>query len=116
MGSGQSQPTTPNIDSAVGNDQMSEPESKMQRSPPKPPRNESSFARAQRKCSKKKRAYDACYTAQLTGKGEECDDLFEAYRTCFLRWMSKDMESRGVAVKEGSMIAEFKEETDDDEL
>ncbi|KAL7466987.1 hypothetical protein ACHAXS_007255 [Conticribra weissflogii] len=113
MGSRQSQPSILPTDATVGNDQHIEIEGEIQRSPRKPPRDESSFARAQRKCNKKKRAYDACYTAQLSGKGEECDDLFEAYRTCFLRCMSKDMESRGVAVKEGSMIAEYKEEIKD---
>mmetsp|Transcript_22895 Transcript_22895/g.55197 ORF Transcript_22895/g.55197 Transcript_22895/m.55197 type:complete len:130 (-) Transcript_22895:1987-2376(-) len=76
----------------------------------RPPKNESGYSRAQRKCHRKKRAYDACYTAQLSSKEEDCSDFFEAYRTCFLRVMAKNMESRGVQVSENSMIGEYKEE------
>lgn len=75
---------------------------------------ESGYARAQRLCRKKKRAYDACYTAQISSKEEDCDDLFETYRTCFLNVMSKDMQKRGVKVSEDSMIGEYKEELADD--
>ena len=46
--------------------------------------NESGYARAQRICRQKKRTYDACYTAQLTNREEDGNDLFEDYRTCFL--------------------------------
>mmetsp|Transcript_11547 Transcript_11547/g.17503 ORF Transcript_11547/g.17503 Transcript_11547/m.17503 type:complete len:128 (+) Transcript_11547:197-580(+) len=81
----------------------------------KPPKNESGYSRATRVCNKKKRAYDACYTAQLSSKEEDCDDLFETYRTCFLRVIAKDMEKRGVKVSENSMIGEYKDETADDE-
>mmetsp|Transcript_8357 Transcript_8357/g.15156 ORF Transcript_8357/g.15156 Transcript_8357/m.15156 type:complete len:133 (-) Transcript_8357:132-530(-) len=81
----------------------------------KPIRNESGYARAQRVCRKKKGAYDACYTDQLASKEENCDDLFESYHTCFLRVMAKDMEKRGVAVSENSMIGEYKEEAMDEE-
>lgn len=76
----------------------------------KPPENESVYYRAQRICRKQKRKYDACYTAQLSSKEEDCNDLFEAYRTCFLRIMAKDMENRGVKVSESSMIGEYKDE------
>ena len=82
-----------------------------------PPQNESGYARATRICQKKKLAYDRCYTAQLSSKEEDCNDLFETYRTCFLRIMSKDMERRGIKVSENSMIGEYKEEVaeeDDD--
>jgi len=76
---------------------------------------ESGYALATRKCRKKQRLYDACYTAALSSKEEDCEELFEAYRTCFLKWMSKDMRQRGVQVSENSMIGEFLEdETDDD--
>eukprot|EP00584_Thalassiosira_punctigera_P023837 CAMPEP_0172554218 /NCGR_PEP_ID=MMETSP1067-20121228/53695_1 /TAXON_ID=265564 ORGANISM="Thalassiosira punctigera, Strain Tpunct2005C2" /NCGR_SAMPLE_ID=MMETSP1067 /ASSEMBLY_ACC=CAM_ASM_000444 /LENGTH=133 /DNA_ID=CAMNT_0013342545 /DNA_START=48 /DNA_END=449 /DNA_ORIENTATION=+ len=81
----------------------------------KPPKNESGYSRAQRVCRKKKRAYDACYTAALSSKEEDCDDLFEVYRTCFLRVMAKDMEKRGVEVSENSMIGEYKEELEVEE-
>lgn len=77
--------------------------------------NESGPARAQRICRKKKRAYDACYTAQLSSKEEDCNDLFDQYRSCFLRVMTRDMEKRGVKVSENSMIGEYKEDTAEDE-
>ncbi len=76
----------------------------------KPPENESGYDRAQRICRKKKRKYDACYTAQLSSKEEDCNDLFEAYRTCFLHIMAKNMEKRGVKVNESSMIGEYNDE------
>ena len=80
-------------------------------------KNESGFQRAQRKCRKKKRAYDACYTAQLSNKEEDCADLFDAYRSCFMSAMSRDMEKRGVQVNSNSMVGEFKDENtmNDDE-
>ena len=74
----------------------------------------SGYDRATRVCRKKKRAYDACYTAQLTSKEEDCDELFETYRTCFLRVIAKDMKRRGVKVSENSMIGEYKAEEDDE--
>ena len=76
----------------------------------KPPENESGYDKAQRICRKQKRKYDACYTAQLSSKEEDCNDLFEAYRTCFLRIMAKDMEKRGIKVNESSMIGEYNDE------
>ena len=75
---------------------------------------ESGYTLARRKCAKKQRLYDACYTAALSSKDEDCGELFEAYRTCFLKWMSKDMEKRGVKVNGGSMVGEFLEELNDD--
>ena len=80
-----------------------------------PPKNETGYDRAQRVCRKKKRAYDACYTAQLSSKEEDCSDLFEEYRSCFLRVIAKDMDKRGVQVSENSMIGEFKEEIADED-
>jgi hypothetical protein len=77
----------------------------------KPPENESGYARAQRICRRKKRTYDACYTAQLSSKEEDCNELFESYRNCFLKVIAKDMKKRGVKVNETSMIGEYKEET-----
>ncbi|KAL3781983.1 hypothetical protein ACHAW5_006073 [Stephanodiscus triporus] len=80
----------------------------------KPPKNETGYARAQRICRRKKRAYDACYTAQLSSKEEDCNELFEAYRNCFLNVIAKDMEKRGVKVNEKSMIGEHKGESADE--
>ena len=78
-----------------------------------PPENESGYARAQRICRKKRRTYDACYTAQLSSKDEDCNDLFEDYRNCFLKIMANDMEKRGVKVSDTSMIGECKDEIDE---
>ena len=50
-------------------------------------------------------------TAQLSSKEEDCNELFESYRNCFLKVIAKDMEKRGVKVNETSMIGEYKEET-----
>lgn len=86
---------------------------KIKRKPP--PKNESGYARAERLCRKKKRIYDACYTAALSSKEEDCEELFDSYRTCFLKNMTRDMEKRGVQVSSGSMVGEFKEEVEDDE-
>jgi len=78
------------------------------------PQNESGYARAERICRKKKRVYDACYTAALSSKEEDCEELFDAYRSCFLRVMTKDMEKRGIKVNAGSMVGEYKEEVEDE--
>eukprot|EP00970_Alexandrium_tamarense_P009658 scaffold1936_cov201-Alexandrium_tamarense.AAC.11 len=117
MGSSQSQPTTTTdqhfettIDATTSVTTTTANKAKI-----KPPRNESSYAKAQRKCNKKKISYDACYTAALSSKEEDCADLFESYKSCFLRVMTNDMERRGVKVKEGSMIGEYKEEIEDEE-
>ena len=85
------------------------------KSKPKPPQNETGYDRATRICRKKKRLYDACYTAQLSSKEEDCDELFESYKTCFLRVMTKDMEKRGVKVSENSMIGEYKDEIEEED-
>jgi hypothetical protein len=103
MGSSQSRPApisdpNPSI-AAPSSDSITS-----QQSPSKSRANESGFARAQRKCRKKKLLYDACYTAQLSSKDEDCGEFFDAYRTCFLKVMSKDMQGRGVKVTEGSMV------------
>uniref|UniRef100_A0A7S2M0W9 Uncharacterized protein n=1 Tax=Skeletonema marinoi TaxID=267567 RepID=A0A7S2M0W9_9STRA len=79
------------------------------------PKNESGYARSERLCRKKKRVYDACYTAALSSKEEDCEELFDTYRSCFLKAMTKDMEKRGIQVNSGSMVGEFKEEVEDDE-
>ena len=107
-----------NVDSTTAATSQSNTENnsnttKIKRKPP--PKNESGYARAERLCRKKKRIYDACYTAALSSKEEDCEELFDAYRLCFLKNMTKDMEKRGVQVNSGSMVGEFKEEVEDDE-
>ncbi|KAL3798267.1 hypothetical protein HJC23_000181 [Cyclotella cryptica] len=109
MGSSQSQPSPISDPNPPSSDSTSSQQSRSN-----PPANESGFARAQRKCRKKKLLYDACYTAQLSSKDEDCGELFDAYRTCFLKVMRNDMERRGVKVTGGSMIGEFVEETEGD--
>jgi hypothetical protein len=74
------------------------------------PKNESGYAKAERICRKKKRVYDACYTAALSSKEEDCEELFDTYRSCFLRVLTKDMEKRGVKVNSGSMLGEYQDE------
>ena len=74
------------------------------------PKNESGYAKAERICRKKKRVYDACYTAALSSKEEDCEELFDTYRKCFLRVLTKDMEKRGVKVNSGSMLGEYQDE------
>ena len=81
----------------------------------RPPENETGYARAERICRKKKGAHDACYTSQLSSKEEDCYDLFESYRTCFMRAMAKDMQKRGVKASENSMIGEYNEEAEEEE-
>ena len=106
MGSQQSQPSQP----AEGATQTeTNPASIKQR------QEESGYALAARKCRKKQRLYDACYTAALSSKEEDCEELFETYRTCFLKWMSKDMRERGVQVSENSMVGDFLEEEADED-
>jgi len=51
----------------------------------------------------------------LSSKEEDCEELFDTYRSCFLKAMTKDMEKRGIQVNSGSMVGEFKEEVEDDE-
>ena len=80
-----------------------------------PPKNETGYDKATRICRKKKRLYDACYTAQLSDKEENCEELFETYRNCFMRVMHKDMAKRGVKISENSMIGEYKEDVADED-
>jgi hypothetical protein len=106
MGSTQSTPSSPPTEAP--------PTAPTQTTPSTQPPTESGYALAKRKCLKKQRLYDACYTAALSSKDEDCGELFEAYRTCFLKWMSRDMVRRGVRVSGGSMVGEFLEEESED--
>jgi hypothetical protein len=114
MGSQQSQPT-PISDAAEPSSTSSSPSSpsKQQTATNTKRTNETGYDLATRKCARPKRLYDACYTAALTNKEEDCGELFDNFRMCFLKWMRKDMERRGVSVSSGSMIGEFIEEEED---
>ena len=66
-------------------------------------------------CRKKKRAYDECndkyYKAGFltaTSMENPCDDLFETYKTCFLKGMRKEVwDKQGLPPpREGSDLAE----------
>jgi len=81
----------------------------------KQPKNETGYDKATRICRKKKKLYDACYTAQLSDKEENCEELFDAYKSCFMRVMHKDMAKRGVKISENSMIGEYKEDVADED-
>ena len=42
---------------------------------------------------------------------EDCDDLFESFRQCYMRGMLKERQKRGLDTpKEGTMLAEFIDE------
>ena len=114
MGSSQSRPETTSESSTIPTS-TSKNTTTTNNKAKKPPKNETGYDKATRICRKKKRLYDACYTAQLSDKEENCEELFETYRNCFMRVMHKDMEKRGVRISENSMIGEYKEDIADDE-
>jgi hypothetical protein len=69
------------------------------------------------KCAKKKRRYDKCcseyYKLFVSGKAEGeqeemCGEKFEAYKTCILKGMKKEIwDKKGYSrPKEGTMLAE----------
>jgi Uncharacterised protein family (UPF0203) len=68
------------------------------------------------KCRKKKAAYDRCVSEWynerfLTGKSisqeEECGNLFESYRQCYLKGIKREFFDKGKKQpKEGSILAE----------
>ena len=118
MGSSQSRPEVTSESSSTSptptnKNTSSSTNNKAKRKPS--PKNETGYDKATRICRKKKRLYDACYTAQLSDKEENCEELFEAYRNCFMRVMHKDMEKRGVKISENSMIGEYKEDIADED-
>ena len=102
-------------------------------------KNLTGFALVQHKCRKHKRSYDKCYHqwyrssflgVQLTPTSssqkntttqnpaptpsrDDCDDLFEKYRTCIYRKLQKEREKQGLGVEtltKGSALREFREE------
>mmetsp|Transcript_431 Transcript_431/g.705 ORF Transcript_431/g.705 Transcript_431/m.705 type:complete len:140 (+) Transcript_431:33-452(+) len=72
------------------------------------------------KCRKKKRAWSRCVADHyehkfLPGKAlepeEDCDDLFERFRQCYMRGLLKERQNKGMPPpKEGTMLHEFMEE------
>jgi hypothetical protein len=72
------------------------------------------------KCRKKKRAWSKCVADHyeqkfLPGKSlepeEDCDDLFETFRQCYMKGLLKERQKKGMPPpKEGTMLHEFMEE------
>jgi carboxypeptidase C (cathepsin A) len=68
------------------------------------------------KCRKKKASYDKCVSKWynerfLTGKSinqeEECGELFDIYKQCYLKHLKREFfDKGGKKVKEGSLLAE----------
>ncbi len=68
-------------------------------------------------CRKQKRAWNKCVSSHyeqkfLPGKAlepeEDCDDLFETFRACYLRGMLQQRQAKGLAPpKKDSMLHEF---------
>lgn len=87
-----------------------------------PPPNLSGPALVEWKCRKRKRAWNKCvggwYNDRfLPGKALEderseqnCDELFERFRHCYMRGMLEEQKKKGLKIEEGSMLAEFAEE------
>ncbi|CAJ1959412.1 unnamed protein product [Cylindrotheca closterium] len=87
-----------------------------------PPPNLSGPALVEWKCRKRKKAWNSCvggwYNDRfLPGKALEderseqnCDELFEKFRHCYMRGMLTEQKKKGLKVEEGSMLAEFAEE------
>eukprot|EP00525_Craspedostauros_australis_P001087 CAMPEP_0198124242 /NCGR_PEP_ID=MMETSP1442-20131203/39505_1 /TAXON_ID= /ORGANISM="Craspedostauros australis, Strain CCMP3328" /LENGTH=143 /DNA_ID=CAMNT_0043783611 /DNA_START=131 /DNA_END=562 /DNA_ORIENTATION=- len=77
------------------------------------------------RCRKSRKAWNGCVSEIYNGKflsGEsmepegDCDDLFERYRTCYMRGMLKQRQKQGLPPpKEGTMLHEFMEEEEQDD-
>lgn len=86
----------------------------------KPPKDLTGPQLVEWKCRNKKRIWSECvgtfYSRFSTGKVLEdeqpdCDDMFEAYRQCYLRGMLKERQKKGLQPpQEGTLLAEFAEE------
>jgi hypothetical protein len=71
-------------------------------------------------CRKKKRRWSKCVSEHyekkfLPGKSlepeEDCDDFFDAYRTCYMKGLLKERQRKGLPPpKEGTLLHEFMEE------
>jgi hypothetical protein len=86
----------------------------------KPPKDLTGPELVEYKCRKKKKAWSTCvgsfYGRFSNGKVLEdeeadCDELFDAYRQCYLRGMLKEREKKGLeSPKEGTILSEFVED------
>ncbi len=80
----------------------------------------SGIALIEYKCRKKKRAWSTCVKDHyehkfLPGQSlepeEDCDDLFELYRQCYMRGLLKERQKKNTGPpKEGTMLHQFIEE------
>ena len=73
-------------------------------------------------CRKKERRWKRCVSgwygdrflpgrALETERSEDnCDELFEAFRVCYMRALLAEREKKGLNVTDGSVLAEFVEE------
>ena len=73
-------------------------------------------------CKKKERRWRRCVSGWygdrfLPGRALEeersednCDELFEVFRVCYMKNLLAEREKKGLAVADGSVLAEFKEE------
>lgn len=87
-----------------------------------PPPNLPGPALVEWKCRKRKKAWNACvggwYNDRfLPGKALEderseqnCDELFDKFRQCYMRGMLAEQKKKGLNIEEGSMLAEFADE------
>jgi len=115
MGSGQSAEAPPNT--AI---KTPDPKPSTKKGKPRPTEG---IALVEYICRKKKRAWNRCvgsfYGRFSSGKVLEdeqvdCDDLFEAYRECYMTQLLKERQRKGLAPPaEGTLLAEFAEEQED---
>mmetsp|Transcript_12446 Transcript_12446/g.25699 ORF Transcript_12446/g.25699 Transcript_12446/m.25699 type:complete len:123 (+) Transcript_12446:101-469(+) len=121
MGSGQSTPSVGNPDHSAT---VSVPPKDGETTKPKKKRNKKSI---DYQCRKQKRAWSQCVSDHyqkkfLPGKSlepeEDCDDLFETFRECYMKGMLKQREEKGMTPPaKDSVLHEFMEEegmVDDD--
>jgi len=97
-------------------------ESEPKRRRKQPPPNLSGPALVEWKCRKRKKAWNSCvggwYNDRfLPGKALEderseqnCDELFEKFRQCYMRGMLAEQKKKGLKISENSMLAEFADE------
>ena len=85
-----------------------------------PPKNLSGPALIEYRCRKKKNAWISCtsnfyksrfLTGEALGQDGECEDLFELYKSCYVKGMLKERQRKGLGPpREGTLLAEFIEE------
>jgi hypothetical protein len=94
--------------------------SQMKKHKKKPPSNISGPKLVEYRCRRKKKAMSQCVsnfyenqflTGQAMSPDSECEDLFEVYRTCYMRGMLKERErSKLPPPKTGTLLAGYLEE------